>query len=90
MLNDNYYDPESEENGKSPKFFHIKHFLNFLWNTPRWFVNDLYYKYYQKSKEEALQFKIDNELLKMELQFFKKLLNVANESKEELEKKINR
>ena len=54
------------------------------------FVNDLYYKYYQKSKEEVLQLKIDNELLKMELLFSKKLLNVANESKEELEKKINK
>ena len=89
MLKDNY-DPESDENKKPPKFFQIRHFLNFLWNTPRWFVNDLYYKYYQKSKEEVLQFKIDNELLKMELLFSKKLLNVANESKEELEKKINK
>ena len=31
MLKDNY-DPESEENGKPPKFFHLRHFLNFLWN----------------------------------------------------------
>ena len=89
MFKDNY-DPESDKNGKPPKFFQIRHFLNFLWNTPRWFVNDLYYKYYQKSKDEALQFKIDNELLKMELLFSKKLLNVANESKEELEKKVNK
>ena len=45
MLNDDYFDPESEEKGKPPKFFHIKHFLNFLWNYPRWVLEDLLNKY---------------------------------------------
>ena len=80
MLKD-HYDSESEENGQPPKFFHTKHFLNFLWNTPRWFVEDLYYKYYQKPKEEVQRLKLDNELLKAELAYTKIFLQTANETK---------
>ena len=62
MLKDNY-DPESDENAKPPKFFQIQHFLNFLWNFPRWTLEDLINKYRKPTKEEV-SLKLENELLR--------------------------
>ena len=86
MLNDNYYDPESGENGKPPKFFHIRHFLNFLWNFPRWILTDLINKYRKPTKEEIF-LKEENELLKAQLEYCKTLLEPT--TKEIIEKELN-
>ena len=83
MLKDNY-DPESKENGKPPKFFYIRHFLNFLWNFPRWTLEDLINKYRKPTKEEV-SLKLENELLKAELEYCKKFLELRD-SKEKVEK----
>ena len=72
MLKDNY-DPESDKNGKPPKFFQIRHFLNFLWNFPRWVLEDLINKYRKPTKEEV-SLKLENELLKAELEYCKMFL----------------
>ena len=29
---------------------HLKHFINWLWNKPRWLFEDLYEKYFLKKK----------------------------------------
>ena len=83
MLKDNY-DPESDENAKPPKFFQIQHFLNFLWNFPRWALEDLINKYRKPTKEEA-SLKLDYELLKVELESCKMSLELR-EAKEKFEK----
>ena len=85
MLKDNY-DPESKENGKPPKFFYIRHFLNFLWNFPRWILTDLINKYRKPTKEEIF-LKEENELLKVQLEYCKTLLEPT--TKEIIEKKLN-
>ena len=85
MLKDNY-DPESKENGKPPKFFHIRHFLNFLRNFPRWILTDLINKYRKPTKEEIF-LKEENELLKAQLEYCKTLLEPT--TKEIIEKKLN-
>ena len=83
MIKDNY-DPKSDENGKPPKFFQIQHFLNFLWNFPRWTLEDLINKYRKPTKEEVL-LKLENELLKAELKYYKMFLE-PHEAKEKFEK----
>ena len=85
MLKDNY-DPESKENGKPSKFFHIRHFRNFLWNFPRWILTDLINKYRKPTKEEIF-LKEENELLKAQLEYCKTLLEPT--TKEIIEKKLN-
>ena len=87
MLKDDY-NPESDENGKPPKFFHIRHFLNFLWNFPRWVFTDLINKYRKPTKEEEF-LKLENELLKAELEHYKIFLEL-NINKEKTEKKLNK
>ena len=72
MLKDNY-DSESDKNGIPPKFFHTKHFLNFLWNFPCWTLKDLINKYRKPTKEEV-SLKLENELLKAELEYCKMFL----------------
>ena len=86
MLNDDYFDPESEEKGKPPKFFHIRHFLNFLWNFPRWILTDLINKYRKPTKEEIF-LKEENELLKAQLEYCKIFLEPT--TKEIIEKELN-
>ena len=85
MLKDNY-DPKSEENGKPPKFFHTLHFLNFLWNLPRWLLQDLINKYRKPTKEEIF-LKEENELLKAQLEYCKTFLEPK--TKEIIEKELN-
>ena len=85
MLRDNY-DPESDENGKPPKFFHTLHFLNFLWNLPRWLLQDLIKKY-RKPTQEEIFLRLENELLKAQLEYCK----IIQESKikETVEKELH-
>ena len=85
MLKDNY-DPESKENGKPPKFFHIRHFLFFLWNFPRWILTDLINKYRKPTKEEIF-LKKENELLKAQLEYCK--THLESTTKEIIEKELN-
>ena len=33
-----------------PNHNHLKHFINWLWNKPRWLFEDLYEKYFLKKK----------------------------------------
>ena len=82
MLKDNY-DPKSDENGETPKFFHTLHFLNFLWNFPRWILQDLIKKY-RKPTQEEISLKLENELLKAQLEYCKMFLDPKN--KEIIEK----
>ena len=85
MPKDNY-DPESAKNGIPPKFFHIRHFLNFLWNFPRWILTDLINKYRKPTKEEIF-LKEENELLKAQLEYYKTFLEPK--TKEIIEKELN-
>jgi len=82
MLKDNY-DRESDKNGIPPKFFHLKHFLNFLWNFPYWTFEDLINKYRKPTKNEVLLME-ENELLKVQLEYCKILQGLK--IKETLEK----
>ena len=45
---------------------HLKHFINWLWNKPRWLFEDLYEKYFLKKKIELEEAKL--ELKKKELE----------------------
>ena len=87
MLKDDY-DPKSDENGKPPKFFQIQHFLNFLWNFPRWTLEDLIKKY-RKPTQKEVSLKLENELLKAQLEYCKMFLE-PNETKEKVEKELNK
>jgi len=85
MLKDNY-DPKSEENGKPPKFFHTLHFLNFLWNLPRRLLQDLINKY-RKPTQEEISLRLENELLKAQLEYCKILQQ--SKVKETFEKELH-
>ena len=52
-----------------------KHFLNWLWKRPRWFVEDLYDKYYvfpnlEKQKQEIMKKNLEIETLKLKIQLY--------------------
>ena len=52
-----------------------KHFLNWLWNRPWWFVEDLYDKYYvfpnlEKQKQEIMKKNLEIETLKLKIQLY--------------------
>jgi len=85
MLKDKY-NFKSDENGKPPKFFHTLHFLNFLWNLPRFLLQDLLKKY-RKPTQEEISLRLENELLKAQLEYYK----IIQESKikETFEKELH-
>ena len=85
MLRDNY-DPESDKNGKPPKFFHTLHFFNFLWNLPRWLLQDLIKKY-RKPTQEEIFLRLENDLLKTQLEYCKILQE--SKIKETVEKELH-
>ena len=49
-----------------PDHNHLKHFINWLWNKPKWLLEDLYEKYFLKQKIELEEAKL--ELAKKELE----------------------
>ena len=49
-----------------PDHNHLKHFMNWLWNKPKWLFEDLYEKYFLKQKIELEEAKL--ELKKKELE----------------------
>ena len=62
---------------KLPPHNHWKHFLNWLWNRPWWFVEDLYDKYYvfpnlekQKKELEIMEKNLEIETLKSKIQLY--------------------
>ena len=49
-----------------------KHFLNWLWNRPKWFIEDLYDKYYifpnlEKQKKDVEVMILKNKIQKYEI-----------------------
>ena len=54
-----------------------KHFLNWLWNRPRWFIEDLYDKYYvfpnleiQEKELEIMEKNLEIGTLKLKIQLY--------------------
>ena len=45
----------------------MKHFINWLWNKPRWLFEDLYEKYFLKQKIELEEAKLELEKKELEL-----------------------
>ena len=50
-----------------PHHNHPKHFLNWLWNKPRWLFEYLYEKYFLKQKIELEEAKLELEKKELEL-----------------------
>ena len=60
---------------KLPDHNHLKHFINWLWNKPRWVLEEVYEKYFlnteielEKAKLELQQKEIELTLLSNEIQ----------------------
>ena len=58
-----------------PNHNHLKHFINWLWNKPRWVIEEVYEKYFlnteielEKAKLELQQKEIELTLLSNEIQ----------------------
>ena len=45
----------------------MKHFINWLWNKPRWLFEDLYEKYFLKKKIDLEEAKLELEKKELEL-----------------------
>ncbi len=63
---------------KLPDHNHLKHFLNWLWNKPRWALEEVYEKYFlnteielEKTKLELQQKEIELTILKIKLEELK-------------------
>ena len=54
-----------------PPHNHLKHFINWLWNKPKWLFEDLYEKYFLKQKIELEEAKLELEKKKLELTLLK-------------------
>jgi len=52
---------------RSPPHNHFKHFFNYLWNKPRWMLENFYEKNFLNQKIELETLKIDLEIKEMEL-----------------------
>ena len=64
-----------------PNHNHLKHFLNWLWNKPRWLFEDLYEKYFLKKKEEA---KLELEKKELELTILRiQIQELSEQSKQD-------
>ena len=50
-----------------PNHNHLKHFINWLWNKPKWLFEDLYEKYFLKQKIELKEAKFVLEKKELEL-----------------------
>ena len=50
-----------------PDHNHLKHFINWLWNKPRWLFEDVYEKYFLKQKIELEKAKLELEKKELEL-----------------------
>ena len=62
----------------SPPHNHFKHFLDWLWNKPRWVFSDFYEKISLKKKIEINNLKIELEIKKMELLLLKNQIKDTN------------
>ena len=47
---------------------HLKHFINWLWNKPKWLFEDLYEKYFLKQKIELELTLLINEIQELSVQ----------------------
>ena len=63
---------------KLPDHNHLKHFINWLWNKPRWVLEEVYEKYFlnteielEKAKLELQQKEIELTILKIKLEELK-------------------
>ena len=52
---------------RSPDHNHLQHFINWLWNKPKWLFEDLYEKYFLKQKIELEEAKLELEKKELEL-----------------------
>ena len=52
---------------RSPPHNHFKHFFNYLWNKPRWMLENFYEKNFLNQKIELETLKINLEIKEMEL-----------------------
>ena len=50
-----------------PPHNHLKHFINWLWNKPRWVLEEVYEKYFLKQKIELEKAKLELEMKELEL-----------------------
>ena len=62
-----------------------KHLLNYIWNKPRWIVEELYEKYFLTTKKELLKTKFELDMLKIKVE----QLELAAEMRSVMEKADN-
>ena len=62
-----------------------KHLLNWLWNKPRWIVEELYEKYFFTTKKELQKTKLELDMLKLKVV----QLELAAEMRSTMEKADN-
>ena len=54
-----------------PPYDHLKHFLNWLWNKPKWLFESLYEKYFLNKRIELEEAKLELEKKELELTILK-------------------
>ena len=54
-----------------PNHNHLKHFINWLWNKPRWVLEEVYEKYFLKQKIELEKAKLELQQKEIELTILK-------------------
>ena len=69
-----------------PDHNHLKHFMNWLWNKPRWIFEGFYEKNFLKQKLELETLKIDIETLKIDIEMKELKLTVLRNEIRELRK----
>ena len=50
-----------------PNHNHLKHFINWLWNKPRWVIEEVYEKYFLNTEIELEKAKLELQQKEMEL-----------------------
>ena len=56
---------------KLPDHNHLKHFINWLWNKPKWVFESLYEKYFLNKRIELEEAKLKLETKELELTLFR-------------------
>ena len=65
---------------RSPPHNHFKHFFNYLWNKPRWMLENFYEKNFLNQKIELETLKINLEIKEMELTLLRNEIEVIKQS----------
>ena len=55
---------------------HLKHFLNWLWNKPRWVLESVYEEYFLNKRIELEEAKLELELTILKIELEQSKLNI--------------